>query len=329
MQDVPVIDISGLSGDLAQKKRVAHEIDTACREIGFLCITGHGVDDALIARVRSASLAFFDLPVSAKMAIVRHPPGYRGYIPMASEGLARSAGDATAAADLKEAFSMGTPLPPPAGAHKADADAYFAPNLWPEEMPDFREAFEAYYFAASELAERLLGGFAIALGVDETWFADKVDRHISNLRALHYPAQESPPAPGQIRAGAHTDYGCLTVLLTEDAPGGLEVRGQGGSWMPVPHVPDSFVVNIGDLMARWSNDRYRSTPHRVANPPEGGGARRLSVAFFHQPNFDAEISCLPNCALAGEPPKYPPITSGEHRLTKVNRANTAAETRAS
>lgn len=324
MRSVPVIDISGLRGDLSQRREVGRQIDKACSEIGFLCITGHGVDPALIERVRAAALAFFDLPEAAKMAIDRKPPGFRGYIPLASEGLARSAGDAAAAADLKEAFSMGTPLSAPAGADSAAAAAYFAPNLWPAGVPELRAALEEYYFAAAELAEQLLGGFALALGIDEDWFADKVDRHISNLRALHYPAQERPPAPGQIRAGAHTDYGCLTILLTEDAPGGLEVRGPDGEWRPVPHVPGSFVVNIGDLMARWSNDRYRSTPHRVSNPPGGTGARRMSIAFFHQPNYDAEISCLPNCAVAGEAPKYPPITSGEHRLEKVQKANAAA-----
>ncbi len=189
---------------------------------------------------------------------------------------------------------------------------------------DFRPAFEAYYHALSGLADRLLGGFALALGLDQAWFADKVDRHISNVRALHYPAQPEAIAPGQLRAGEHTDYGSLTILLTEAAAGGLEVRNRRGEWESLPHVSDAFVVNIGDLMAQWTNERYVSTLHRVANPPPGANSRRLSIAFFHQPNFDAEIACIPGCAGPGRPQRYAPVTSGEHRLMKVARANQAA-----
>lgn len=324
MSAVPIIDLSGLTGAPDARLAVARRIDAACRQTGFLCVTGHGVPEDLIAEVRRTALAFFDLPEAEKCGIERRPPNFRGYIPLATEGLARSTGRADAAADMKEAFSMG-PVDVPDDAYHGSAEAapHFAANRWPAD-PDFQAAFEAYYQALSALANRLLGGFALALGLAEDWFADKVDRHISNVRALHYPAQPGGVAPGQLRAGEHTDYGCLTILLTDTAPGGLEVLTREGDWAAVPHVPGSFVVNIGDLMAQWSNDVYVSTLHRVVNPPAGGGTRRLSIAFFHQPNYDALISCIPGCAAPGEAPRHAPITSGDHRLVKVTRANAPA-----
>ena len=319
---IPIIDLSGLSGDIEARRAVGLAINAACEDTGFLCVTNHGVPQALIDRVRTASLAFFDKPLEEKMALLRQPPSYRGYIPLASEALARSTGKADAQVDLKEAFSMGPVDVPDDAYHTApEAAPHFAPNRWPDAPADFRPALEEYYATLAELAGRLLGGFALALDVEEDWFADKVDRHISNLRALHYPAQDAPAAPGQLRAGERSDYGCLTILLTEDAPGGLEVKAKSGEWMPVPHVPNAFIVNIGDLMAQWSNDRYVSTAHRVANPPNGSTSRRLSIAFFHQPNHDAVIDGLPNCTGPQNPARYAPTTSGEHRLMKVGRAN--------
>jgi isopenicillin N synthase-like dioxygenase len=325
MSAVPFLDVSGLAGDAAAKRDVAARIGSACESIGFLCITGHGVPADLIGRVRAAALAFFDLPEAEKRRIAVCPPSYRGYVPLATEGLARSLGRKDAAADLKEAFSIGAVDMPEDAYHTSlAARPHFVPNAWPSEPADFRPAFEAYYRVLSELADRLLGGFALALGVEENWFADKVDRHISNLRALHYPAQPDTVAPGQLRAGEHSDYGSLTILLTEPAAGGLEVRNRHAEWEAVPHEPASFVVNIGDLMAQWTNDRFVSTLHRVANPPRGANTRRLSIAFFHQPNFDALIERIPGCAGPGRLARHAPITSGEHRLMKVAKANQAA-----
>lgn len=326
MSAIPVIDVSGLLGDRDAKLAVARQIDAACRKTGFLSITGHEVSPLLIARVRKCALAFFNLPEAEKRRIERQPPNYRGYIPMASEGLARSSGQIDAAADLKEAFSMG-PVDVLSDSYHTSpvAAAHFAPNRWPAD-PEFRETFENYYRAISTLASRLLSGFALALGLQENWFDDKIDHHISNIRALYYPAPSGGCIPGQLRAGDHTDYGCLTILLTDTAPGGLEVLSKTGQWIAVPHVPDSFVVNIGDLMAQWSNDIYVSTRHRVVNPPTGTEGARLSIAFFHQPNYDAVIDSLPGCVGPDRPARYQPITSGENRLRKVTRANQCAKT---
>jgi isopenicillin N synthase-like dioxygenase len=157
---------------------------------------------------------------------------------------------------------------------------------------------------------------ALGLGLDEHFFQDKIDRHITAMRINHYPAQTSLPEPGQLRAGAHTDYGLLTILNGENTPGGLQVQTRSGDWVGVETDPDTFVVNIGDLLMRWTNDRWVSNSHRVVNPPAGSQqSARISIAFFHHPNYDALIECV---APEGQA-KYPPIRSGDYRDFKYQQ----------
>lgn len=317
---VPIIDISPYrTGDTAARRRLASEVDRTCREIGFMVIGGHGVPADLIEEVERVSRDFFDLPVEEKMRIVRPAPDVtRGYMPMQAEVLVRSRGG-NAPGDLNESLMIG-PIDvgdapyfsaPAAGTH-------FAPNLWPANPPGLRTAYEAYFRTVERLAADLMRIFALALDLPEGYFDSSIDRHISRLRVRNYPAPEVPPEPGQLRAGAHSDYGSLTILKTEDRPGGLQVRDRSGGWSDVPHVPGCFVVNIGDMMARWTNDRWVSTLHRVANPPADrfAASRRQSLVFFHNPNYDAVVECLPGCADAGNPAKYPPTTSGGHLREK-------------
>ena len=138
---------------------------------------------------------------------------------------------------------------------------------------------------------------------------------------LHYPPQLETPKPGQLRAGAHSDYGSLTIVKLDAAEGGLQVQTRDGAWLDVPHVPEAFVVNLGDLMAEWTNDRWVSTLHRVVNPSRTAGesARRMSMTFFHQPTYHAVIACLPNCADTQRPPRHGSIPSGEHVWMKINK----------
>jgi isopenicillin N synthase-like dioxygenase len=168
--------------------------------------------------------------------------------------------------------------------------------------------------------------FAMALDLDEFWFDDKIDKHMTNFVVSNYPDQPHELPEGQLRAGAHTDYGSLTIIKAEDKPGGLEVLDSEGRWRPVPMVPGTFVVNLGDLMARWTNDHWVSTMHRVVNPPRDKaiGSRRQSLIFFHQPNYDAIIECLPSCLDNGRA-KYAPITSGEHLLMKMQKMQDVAK----
>lgn len=317
---VPVIDISPYrTGDAAACAALARTVDLTCREIGFMVIDGHGIDPALIEAVEAVSREFFDLPLEEKLRIVRPAPDVtRGYMPFKGEVLVRSRGG-DAPGDLNESLMIG-----PIDIDETDyftspaAGRHFAPNLWPERPAALRSLYEAYFRAMEGLAVDLMRLFALALALPERHFDTSIDRHISRLRVRNYPAPEVPPEPGQLRAGAHSDYGSLTILKTEDRPGGLQVQGSSGEWADVPHVPGCFVVNIGDMMARWTNDRWVSTLHRVVNPPPDrlAASRRQSLVFFHNPNYDAVVECLPGCADAANPAKYAPTTSGGHLREK-------------
>ena len=316
---VPVIDVAPLlAGAEAERRGVARAIGRACEDIGFFTIVGHGVEAALVRRMSDVSRAFFDLPLADKQRVRRpRPEQSRGYIGVGEENLSYGVGRDTT--DLKEFFAIG-PVDVPDEPYFTAAAAYpsFAPNVWPERPAELRAIYTAYYRAMERLAARLMQAFAVALDLPEAFFRDKTDRHISGIRVINYPDQPHAPAAGQLRAGPHSDYGALTILKAEDVPGGLEVLSRAGEWLAVAPVADSFVINLGDLMMHWTNDRWISTLHRVANPPRDAalGSRRQSIVFFYQPNYDARIECLPGCSGPGNPAKYAPVTSGEHRLQK-------------
>ncbi len=304
----PILDLNAANG-------VASQMDEACREVGFFAIIGHGVPQGVIDFAWSASTRFFDRPLEEKLNVRGGVDYPYGYSPMSRESLAASDGE-EAGGDLNESFS----LSPPPRPEVADLGGFVLDHrVWPKRPENFEEAWTEYYHHMERLAARLMRLCAVALGISESFFDDKIDRHLSALRALNYPAQVTPPPPGQIRAGAHTDYGTITILLPGQATGGLQVLTSDDSWLAVPHIPDGFVVNLGDLMAMWTNDRWRSTLHRVVNPDTNvaGSERRQSMAFFHQPNWDAEIACLPNCASEDNPPRYSPTRSGPWLRAKV------------
>jgi isopenicillin N synthase-like dioxygenase len=321
---VPVVDISGyFTGTANEKRRVAREIGEACRTIGFLLVTGHGVPDELIRRTEATGRAFFDLPDAAKRRFMTPDPNiYRGYYAVESNAVAYSRDDRVAPPDFRELFSINRVTIDPDHPYYTSplGKRIFAPNIWPEGIPGLREAWTEYYHAMETLAGSLMRMFALALDLDEYWFDDKVDKHMTNFVVSNYPDQPYQLPDGQLRAGAHTDYGSMTIIKAEDKPGGLEVFDGEGNWRPVPIIPGTFVVNLGDLMAQWTNDRWVSTMHRVVNPPrdEALGSRRQSLIFFHQPNYDALIECLPTCLDNGRA-KYAPITSGEHLLMKMQK----------
>lgn len=323
---VPVIDIAPFDPSRerarpTERDAVVRAVDAACTDIGFFTIAGHGVPAALVDRMLATSRAFFELPAGEKQRVARPlPEQSRGYLALGAENLSYSRGDASTT-DLKEFFAIG-PIDVPDEAYYRRPEAYpsFAPNLWPERPAALRAVWSEYYRTMEGLAARLMRIFALALHLPEDFFRDKTDRHISGIRANHYPEQVDPPAPGQIRAGAHTDYGAVTILLPENVPG-LQVLNRAGAWVDVSAPPSTFVCNIGDLMQHWTNDRWISTMHRVVNPPReaAAGNRRLSIPFFHQPNYDALIKCLPTCCGPDNPARYEAVTSGQHRLTKFLR----------
>lgn len=319
---IPLIDISPfLDGSDAERRAVAIAVDAACADMGFLLVSGHGIPPSLVDDMRRVSTSFFERSLEDKLRYRMPPDRYRGFIAFGNEALAYSLGDESPP-DLKESFSIGPVDAPDDAYHRAATPAnFFAPNMWPEGLPEFRNTWEAYYRRMEGLAANLMRIFAMGLGMDEHFFDDKIDRHITNFSVIHYPPQHEAPRPGQLRAGAHTDYGSLTIVKPDGAEGGLQVLAKDGSWLDVPHMPDAFVVNLGDLMAEWTNDRWVSTLHRVVNPSRAAGeaARRLSMTFFHQPNYDAVVQCLPTCADADRPPRYGTTTSGEHVWMKINK----------
>jgi len=331
---IPVIDVAPfLAGTPAGKRAVARAIGRACEEIGFFTIVGHGIDRGLIQRTAELSRDFFNLPMAEKQAIKRPAPEQnRGYNAIGQETLSYSIGE-EAPPDFKEFLSIGpVDVPEDGPEDRPGGDPYytcpasyphFAPNLWPARPAALRETWIAYFRALDALAGDLMRACALALDLPERFFADKIDRSISMMRAINYPDQAIEPLPGQLRATPHSDYGTLTILKSENVPGGLQVKNRAGAWVDAVAEPDSFVVNLGDLMAVWTNDRWVSTLHRVVNPPrdQALGSRRQSIVFFHQPNYDAEITCLDGCHGPGNPPRHKPVTSGEHRLQKFLKAS--------
>jgi isopenicillin N synthase-like dioxygenase len=311
---IGIVDLSGfVGGSPAQRTAIGAEIDRACREVGFFSVVGHGVDAEVIDELHRRALEFFDLPLAQRLAVAMPEPGYPyGYSPLQAEALSRSLG-VEAPPDLKETFNVGPIGPPPRPLDEMDdldERAVYAPNLWPSALPALRPAVESYYRSMAVLAATLMEAFAVALGLPDDAFAGQIDRHASALRLAHYPglAAHQQPARG-LRAGAHTDYGTLTVLWTDGVPG-LQVEAAGGEWIDVEPIDGGLIVNVGDLMERWTNDRWRSTMHRVV---PAGRDQRLSIPFFHNANWDARVECI---VTDGAPARHLPITAGRHLMEK-------------
>ncbi len=296
---------------------VGHEIDQTLREVGFFQIVDHGVPDAVADRCWEITQTFFDLPLENKLEVERPAGGLYGYFPMKSESLANSL-DAMAPGDLKESFNMGPGATSRTLVDETEA-SLFSPNVWPTALPEMREAWDAYFAAMTDLSNRLMSIFALGLDLPADFFADKIDASPSALRAINYPEQTTPPEEGQQRAGAHTDYGTLTILRQELGKGGLQVRDdKSDAWVDVPPTAGAYVINIGDLMARWTNDRWTSTLHRVVNPDAGStqSQRRQSMPFFHNANYSTIVECI----AAGEEPKYEPVMAGPHLAGKSHKS---------
>ncbi len=314
---VPVIDIGLFESGPEDREQLARSVDAACRELGFMIISNHGLEAQVVTECWNRAAEFFDSPLANRRTATADEPGHPyGYHGFAAEALAQSLDEATPP-DLKETFNVG-PLELPGGNLDPQAAAFaFASNHWPVEPAGFRDALEDYYRALRGLSDRVMEIFAAALGLPRGFFAESFKYPMSALRVINYPELEQPPEPGQLRAGAHTDYGTLTLLLQQPDRSGLQVLSRG-DWHDVPAIPDTFVVNIGDLMARWTNDRWVSTLHRVVNPAEAGNAptRRQSLVFFHTPSWNADIRCIPTCLPEQEQPIHAPVMAGPHLAGK-------------
>lgn len=329
---VPTIDLAAWrAGD----RSVAATLDDGARRIGFFQVVGHGVPTSVFDAMRSTTQSFFDLPLDRKLACTPpRPEVNRGYAARGQEGLAYSVG-VERPADLFEAFNIGPDeVDEDDPAVAVERHRLFAANIWPDEVPALRPALVAHMAAARGVADQLLELFAAALDLQPGFFAPFTTHSTDTLRVVHYRTAPGDPDPfdGQVGMGEHTDYGICTVLYADQVPG-LQVIDPDGVWHDVQPAPGALLVNLGDLMAQWTNDRWRSSLHRVLPPARHATEvrERRSVAFFHDGNHDALISCLPTCTSQDEPPRYPPVLAGDHLMAKLmgprtNTVSTAAQT---
>jgi isopenicillin N synthase-like dioxygenase len=318
--DVPIIDVSSFKvGDDRVRGAIAAQVDEAAREVGFMQIVGHGIPATAVAGLAEAIDGFFALSAAEKAKW--RPPSVdvnRGYSGPLSERLSYSLGVATAA-DLFEAFNVGTPASAYPGL---DLDpVHYPENLWPNRPDGFRANVENWFAHAGALARELTRIFELALGLPANYFAAFQDHSLDVMRMNHYsmPMGATRAANDQMGMGAHTDYGIVTVLWADQVTPGLQILDHSGIWHDVVPVTGGLLVNLGDLLARWTNHRWLSTMHRVLPPIDANGhvTRRRSAAYFHDGNSDAIIACLPSCQDADNPPLYAPVTVAEHLAAKL------------
>ena len=269
----------------AERKKLSTALDKMCSETGFLVIEGHGVPQKVIDDQWAIVSEFFSSSLEIKKEVKVPYKGYPyGWIGPDQEALAASKGEVTPP-DLKESFNGG-PLTIPKNIKDPVAYQFcYQPTLWPK-IDGFREIWESYYSEMENLAKRIMSAFAEALDLEHHYFDDFINNPISALRALHYPATKNKIFEKQQRAGAHTDYGSLTILLPQADTSGLQIM-KKNSWIDVPAIKGCFVINIGDLMELWTAGRWVSTLHRVVAKPNQSA--RKSLAYFHQPDWEAII----------------------------------------
>lgn len=309
-QSVPVVDVAPLFHDSDEAARaVAAEIRRASIEVGFFYVRGHNVPSTLLKDMLVAAKNFFARPEAEKRRIQVNK-AHRGYVPFAQTTLGR-----TFKPDLKESLNFAFPFQ--AGdPYLADGKPLIGLNQWPDDEPSLRRIAETYYDAVFELGQRVLEGFALALDVERSLFRGLYRHPLVRARLIHYPPQPADVGEGQFGAAPHTDWGCITVLWQDDV-GGLQVRNRAGQWIDAPPIPDTFVINIGDMLERWSNDLFVSTPHRVIN---ASGRERYSIPVFYDPDFETVVECLPNCSGPDNPPRHPRTIAGEYITAQYDEA---------
>lgn len=318
---IPMIDFALItSGDPQVRATAAVLLRDVCTRVGFFYLRHHEVPPSVIDDCFRAAREYFALPTEQKMRThISKSEHHRGYGAMLEERT-----DANGGADLHEAFDLSHDVP--ADDPEVVGGCWLSgPNSWPDDAPHgFRTALETYYAAMLTLGRRLFGSFALALGLPENIFEPMLDRPGSFMRVLHYPPQpprsenspasEDSPAPeDSLGIGAHSDYECFTILAQDDV-GGLEVRNARGQWIAAVPMPDCFVINIGDMMARWTNDLFASTMHRVINR---SGRERYSILFFYGVDYDVTLETLPACITPDRPQRYDPINAHDYVASRI------------
>lgn len=306
--NIPVVDFSRfLSGTPKSRQTAVQEIFQACHNVGFLYLKHHSIPADIIEQAFNQSRLFFELPLAEKQTIAwSSEHSNSGYI-----GIERESLDNSQPGDLKEAFNVGN-------ENAAVTNGLsLSTNRWPAGQPLFYQTISDFFKVCSGAVKQIFRAFACALSMPADYLVEHHREQNYTLRLLHYPPLTKPSLPGQLRAGSHSDYGSLTLLF-QDNSGGLEVQTTNGRWITAPTIPDTVLINTGDLMERWSNNVFRSTKHRVRLPAEAQTKQhRYSIAFFCQPDADTDIVCLPTCQSAHNPPQYAPVKSGDYLLSRL------------
>ena len=303
---IPAIDFGPyFAGEPGALDTVAKAVGQACEHVGFFYAAGHGVDEAVIDRAFAASRRFHALPMAEKLAL-RLNENNIGYLPINASVQGASTVHKATRPNQNESFFISHDR----GADHPDVIAGIplrGRNQWPAGLPGLREDMMAYFTALGAMCDRILPVFAVALGMPETFFGPFfADQGHANLRFLHYPPQDADE-DNLFGQAPHTDNSFMTALARTGVPG-LAVRLPSGEWFAPPILPGTFLINLGNMMRRWSNDRFLSTPHGVLNE---SGADRYSIAYFHSPNPAATIECLPSCVSADNPPRYGKAVYGD------------------
>ena len=299
--EIPVVDITPLR-DGSNPASVAQALHAASTGLGFIYITGHGIPEDLISKARAGAYDFFRADPAQKEE-VRVSGAHRGWL---ARGGAKMQDDAKA--DLKESFIWGWQ------GGTSDGHPLRGDNRWPGFLPDLQTVSMEYFNAAHGVAHHLMRGFALGLDLPEDFFLRTADRPLSRASYVYYPAQPAELGADQFGVGPHTDFGVLTVLCQDDV-GGLQVQGLDSEWVHAPPIPGSLIVNVADLLARWTGGAYKSTPHRVVNT---SGRERLSLVLAWDPNPETMIDAgaVPNAG----PDREEAITCGEYLLWRFGKA---------
>lgn len=305
-------------GDDSERFALAALVDEHLQRCGFLVVTNHGIGPSVFSETRAVCSDFFQLDESAKHALIPEDPVYRGWIGGGKESNGATYGVDTPP-DMKETFAYGA-VDVPDDTIRERYPEWYAANLWPDEPAHFRPAAERFWREAKSLADELLQLFALALGLDQHFLLDAC-RQTTATGTLnwYWPYTRMQPVDGQFRIGPHTDFGTLTILDRQPGAGGLQVLDDHGRWVDAPCVDGSLIVNTGDMIRQWTNDRWQSNEHRVLPPAEHAPNEELiSLVFFHEPDADAVIAPLPTCVTPANPARYAPITSMDYLTEKYS-----------
>lgn len=315
--DIPLIDLARwFEGSDQDRLDLAAEVDAALQRLGFLVVVNHGIDPDVLAECRSAALDFFHGPDEHKRAIAHDGGAYRGWIGPGLESNAATYGVDTPP-DLKETFAFGAVEVADDSLRDTNPD-WYAPNRWPEAPEHFPGAAQTFWRHGNELADELLQLFALALQLPAQALVDQCRSSTSTTTLNWYWShQHSPARDGQYRIGPHTDFGTITILDREPGVGGLQVQNDNGDWIDAPVIEGSLIVNTGDMLRQWTNDRWCSNEHRVLPPStDAPDEELLSLVFFHEPDAAAIIEPLATCVSADNPARYEPISSQDYLAAK-------------